>query len=97
MSFQIAKGALDRAPGEAEIGSNSLDSWPAFALGGRHAFEIHIDGLCPVRQAVVGVDGVKITDSTTSYVLTCDAGVSTAVPASSLFLAPPLTLGGYFA
>ena len=95
--FQICKGALDRAFGKAEIDRDSLDARPAFSLGGGHAFEVHIDRLGPMRQAVVGVDRVKIADLTTSYVLTCEAGVSVAVSASSLFLAPLLILGGYFA
>lgn len=94
--FQIGKSPLDRAFGHAEIGRDGLDSWPAFALGGGHAFEVHIDRLGSMRQAVVGVDGIKKADLTTSYVLTCEAGVSAAVPASSLFFAPLLTLGGYF-
>lgn len=95
--LEIGKGALDRAFGHAEIGRNGLDPRPAFALGGRHALEIHIDRFSPMRQAVVGVDGVKIADPTTSYVLTCEADVSVAGSASSLFLAPLLILGGYFA
>ena len=94
--FQIGNGPLDRAFGEPKINCDSPDARPAFALGGGHALEVYVDGFRPVRQAVVGVDGVKIADPTTSYVLTCEAGVSAAVPASSLFFAPLLTLGGYF-
>lgn len=97
MPLQIANGALDRAPGKTEIDRDGLDARPAFPLGGGHAFEVHIDRLGPVRQAVVRVDGVKIADPITSYVLTCEAGVSAAAPTSSLFFAPLLTLGGYFA
>lgn len=96
MRLQIGKGPLDRAFGESEIDRDGLDPRPAFSLGGGHAFEIHIDRFGPVRQAVVGVDRVKIADLTTSYVLTCEAGVSAAVPASSPFLAPLIALGGYF-
>lgn len=96
MHLQIGKSPLDRAIGESEIDRDGLDPRPAFSLGGRHAFEIHIDRFGPVRQAVVGVDRVKIADLTTSYVLTCEAGVSAAVPASSPFFAPLLALGGYF-
>ena len=94
--LQIGNGPLDRAFGEPKTNCDSLDARPAFSLGGRHAFEVHIDRLGTMRQAVVGVDGVKIADLTTSYVLTCEAGVSAAVPASSLFFAPLLALGGYF-
>lgn len=93
--LQIGNGALDRAFGKAEIDRDSFDARPAFPLGGRHTLEIHIDGFCPMRQAVVGVDGVKIADPITAYVLTCGAGVSAAVPASSLFFAPLLALIGY--
>lgn len=95
MCLQIGKGPLDRAFGETEISSDGLDARPAFALGGRHALEVYIDRLGPVRQAVVGVDRIKIADLTTSYVLTCEAGISSAVPASSLFFAPLLALIGY--
>ena len=95
--FQIGNGALDRAFGHAEIGRDGLDPRPAFTFGGGHALEVHVDRLGPMWQAVVGVDRVKITDLTTSYVLTCEAGVSVAGSASSLFLAPLLIRGGYFA
>lgn len=88
MLFQIGKGPLDRAFGKAEIGGNGLDPRPALALGGRHAFEVHIDRFGPVRQAVVGVDGIKIADLTTSYVLMCEAGFSV-----SLALLLPLYFG----
>ena len=97
MHLQIGKSPLDSAFGHAEIDRDSLDPRPTFSLGGGHALEIHINRLGPMRQTVVGVDGVKIADPTTSYVLTCEAGVSVAGSASSLFLAPLLILGGYFA
>ena len=76
MCLQIGESTLDRTFGEAEIRSDGLDPRPTFALGGRNAFEIHIDRLGPMRQAVVGIDRVKKADSTTSYVLTYEAGVS---------------------
>lgn len=95
MHLQIGNGALNRAFGETEIGRDGLDARPAFTPGGGHALEIHIDRLGPMRQAVVGVDRVKIADLITSYVLTCEAGISSAVPASSLFFAPLLALIGY--
>ena len=95
MPFQIGNSAFDSAFGETEIGRDGLDPRPAFTLGGRHALEVYIDRLGPVRQAVVGVDRIKIADLTTSYVLTCEAGISSAVPASSLFFAPLLALIGY--
>ena len=69
MPFQVGDGAFDRALGKAKISGDSLDPRPAFALGGRHTLEVHIDRLGTVRQAVVSVDGIKIADGATSYVL----------------------------
>ena len=93
---QIGNRTLDRAFGKAEIGGNSLYARPAFALGGGHALEVHIDGFRPVRQAVVSVDSIKIANGVTSYVLMCVVGLSAALAVSSLFFVPPLFLG-YFA
>lgn len=70
MVLQIDNGALDGGAGETEVGGYGIDPRPALARGGRHALEIHIDRLCAVRQAVICVDGVKIADGSTSYVLT---------------------------
>lgn len=70
VSLQIGKGALNRAFGHAEIGRDGFDPRPAFALGGGHALEVHVDRLGPVRDAVVGIDRIKIADGVTSYVLT---------------------------
>lgn len=64
--LQIGDRAFHRAPGEAKISGNGFDPKPAFTLGGRHAFKVHVDGFCPVRQAGVGIDCVKITDGITS-------------------------------
>ena len=64
--FQIGEGAFYRAPGEAEIGRDGLDPRPALAFGGGHALEVHVDGFCPMRQVVVGIDRVKIADGVTS-------------------------------
>ena len=67
--LQIGDGAFDRALGKAEIKRDGLDSRPAFALGGRHTLEVHIDRLGAVRQAAIRIDGIKIADGATSYVL----------------------------
>ena len=69
MPFQIGDCAFDRALGKAEISGDSLDAGPAFALGGRHTLEVHIDRLGAVRQTVIRIDGIKIADGVTSYVL----------------------------
>lgn len=95
MRLQIGKGPLDRTLRETEIDGDGLNARPAFSLGCRHTLKIHIDSLCPMRQAVVGVDAVKIANQATSYVFTCEAGVSAAVPVSSLFFAPLLALIRY--
>ena len=68
--LQIGYGSLDRAFRQPKIGRDGLDPRPAFDLGGGHALEIHIDRFGSVWQAVVGIDGFKIADLTTPYVLT---------------------------
>ena len=64
--LQIGNGPLDRAFGEPKINCDSPDARPAFALGGGHALEVHVDCLGPVRNTVVSVDCVKKADSITS-------------------------------
>lgn len=69
MPFQIGNRALDCAFGKTEVGGDGLYAGPAFALRGRHTLEVHIDRLGAVRQAVIRIDGIKIADGVTSYVL----------------------------
>lgn len=75
MLFQISKGTLDGGAGEAKVGRNGVDPRPAFPFGRGHTFEVHVYCLGTVRQPVIGIDGIKIADPTTSYVLTWGAAV----------------------
>ena len=96
--LQIADRALDRALGETEIDRDGLDPRPAFAFGRGHALEVHVDGLRPVRQAVVGVNRIKIADGLTSYVLMWVVSASGfgSFPLSAGFLPVFRCFTGYF-
>ena len=99
MLLQIGNRTFYCASGEAEIGRDGLDPWPAFSLGGGHALEVHVDCLGPVWQAAIGIDRIKITDGVTPYVLMCGALFS-AFPSMgflSFFLVFSRCFGGYLA
>lgn len=96
--LQIADRTLDRALGETEIDRDGLDPRPTFAFGRGHALEVHVDGLRPVRQAVVGVNRIKIADGLTSYVLMWVVSASGfgSFPLSAGFLPVFRCFTGYF-
>lgn len=74
--LQIFDGSLDGGAGEAEVSGYGFNPWPAFALGGRHTAQVHVYRLSPVRDILVGIDNIEVTNDFTPYVLMRVAGCS---------------------